>query len=266
MPDSNHPRASAVDPPAALSAERMQALLDYSWDILSLLDGDGKLLYNSPAAQRLHGFAPEEFDGRSTFDFIHPDDAPLVAEAFQSGLAHPGVPVRVRYRYARKDGAWIWMEAIGVNMLDNPAIGAVVVNSRDISNQVEAEIAVRESESHFRDLFTNMAQGFALCRLIFKDDVPDDFVYVEVNQSFTDQTGMKDVVGRRVSELIPGIRDADPDMLERYGRVVRTGVPERFEVYRNALKLWFSISVYRPMPGHFAAVFDVINDRKQAVE
>jgi len=73
-------------------------------------------------------------------------------------------------------------------------------------------------------------------------------------------------VGRRVSELIPGIREADPEMLERYGRVVRTGVPERFEVYRKALKLWFSISVYRPMPGHFAAVFDVINDRKQAEE
>jgi PAS domain S-box-containing protein len=266
MPDSNHPRASAVDPPAALSTERMQALLDYSWDILSLLDGDGKLLYNSPAAQRLHGFAPEEFDGRSTFDFIHPEDAPLVAEVFQRGLAQPGVPVRVRYRYAHKDGSWIWMEAVGVNMLDNPEVGAVVVNSRDITDRVEAENAVRESESHFRDLFTNMAQGFALCRLVFKDDVPDDFIYVEVNQSFTDQTGLTDVVGRRVSELIPGIRETDPDMLDRYGRVVRTGVPERFEVYRNALRLWFSISVYRPMPGHFASVFDVINDRKQAEE
>ncbi len=244
----------------------MQALLDYSWDILSLLDGDGKLLYNSPAAQRLHGFAPEEFDGRSTFDFIHPEDAPLVAEVFQRGLAHPGVPVRVRYRYAHKDGAWIWMEAVGVNLLDNPSISAVVVNSRDISDRVEAENAVRQSESHFRALFNNMAQGFALCRLVFKDGVADDFIYVEVNQSFSDQTGLKNVVGRRVSEVVPGIHEADPDLLDHYERVVRTGVPERFEVYRNALKLWFSISVYRPMPGHFAAIFDVINDRKQAEE
>ncbi|MDB4929477.1 MAG: two-component sensor histidine kinase [Myxococcaceae bacterium] len=94
MPDSNHPRASASDPPAALSVERMQALLDYSRDILSLLDGDGKLLYNSPAAQRIHGFAREEFDGRSTFDFIHPDDAPPVGEVFRRCLAQPGVPVR----------------------------------------------------------------------------------------------------------------------------------------------------------------------------
>lgn len=244
----------------------MQALLDYSWDILSLLDREGRLLYNSPAAQRLHGFAQEEFEGRSTFEFIHPDDAPQVGETFQKCLAHPGLPVRVRYRYARKQGGWIWMEAIGVNMLDNPAISAVVVNSRDISDRVEAEKAIRQSESHFRALFNHMAQGFALCRLLFKDGVADDFIYVEVNQSFTEQTGLKNVVGRRVSEVVPGIREADPNMLVRYERVVRTGVPERFEVYRSALKLWFSISVYRPMPDHFAAIFDVINERKQAEE
>lgn len=244
----------------------MQALLDYSWDILSLLDREGRLLYNSPAAQRLHGFAPEEFDGRNTFDFIHPDDAPQVGETFKSCLAHPGLPMRVRYRYARKQGGWIWMEAIGVNMLDNPAINAVVVNSRDISDRVEAETALRQSESHFRALFTNMAQGFALCRLVFENGVASDFIYVEVNQSFTEQTGLKNVIGRRVSEVVPGIREADPEMLVRYERVVRTGIPERFEVYRSALKLWFSISVYRPMPDHFAAIFDVINERKQAEE
>lgn len=266
MLDSNDPRAPRAAQPAPLNAERMQALLDYSGDILSLMDREGRLLYNSPAAQRLHGFAPEEFEGRSTFDFIHPDDASQVGETFQKCLTHPGLPVRVRYRYARKEGGWIWMEAIGVNMLDTPSISAVVVNSRDITDRVEAENAVRQSESHFRALFNHMAQGFALCRLVYKDGVADDFIYVEVNQSFTELTGLKNVVGRRVSEVVPGIREADPDMLERYERVVRTGLPERFEVYRSALKLWFSISVYRPMPGHFAAIFDVINERKQAEE
>lgn len=266
MLDSNDPGAPRAAQPAPLNAERLQALLDYSWDILTLMDREGRLLYNSPAAQRLHGFAQEEFEGRSTFDFIHPDDAPQVGETFQKCLTHPGLPVRVRYRYARKAGGWIWMEAIGVNMLDTPSISAVVVNSRDISDRVEAENAVRQSESHFRALFNHMAQGFALCRLLYKDGVADDFIYVEVNQSFTELTGLKNVVGRRVSEVVPGIREADPDMLVRYERVVRTGLPERFEVYRSALKLWFSISVYRPMPGHFAAIFDVINDRKQAEE
>jgi PAS domain S-box-containing protein len=263
MSQSNQP-TTPVPPPPPLSAERMQAMIDNSWDILSLIDRDGRLIYNSPAAQRLHGFAPDEFAGRNTFDLMHPEDTQRVADAFQRCLAEPGLPVRARYRYARKGGTWIWMEAVAVNLLDNPEVGAIVVNSRDITKQVEAERAVQDSESHFRSLFSNMVQGFALCRLLFKDGKPDDFTYLEVNESFATQTGLRDVVGKRISEIAPGIRESNPELFERYGRVVETGVPERFEVYILALDLWCAISVYRPMEGHFAAVFDVVNDRKKA--
>lgn len=145
----DHP-GEAQDPSPAgrtiVSMERLQALLAHSWDILSLLDGQGRLIYNSPAAQRLHGFEPEEMEGRNTFDFFHPEDAGQVAEAFQACLATPGQPVRVEYRYARKGGSWIWMEAVAVNMLDDPGVQAIVVNSRDISGRVEAQRALRDSE------------------------------------------------------------------------------------------------------------------------
>lgn len=263
------PKASPppVAPPLApLSPARIQALLDHSWDILSLIDREGRLLYNSPAAQRLHGFDAEEFQDRNTFDFIHPEDSPKVMKVFQRCLASPGEPVRVLYRYARKGGTWMWMEAVAVNLLDNPAVNAIVVNSRDIDDRIEAERAVRENETHFRDLFNNMVQAFALCKLLYRDGEPDDFVIVEVNESFKTQTGFTDVVGRRVSEFLPGLRETSPELFERYGRVVETGVPERFEIYVAAAKLWCAVSVYRPMPGHFAAVFDVINDRKHAEE
>jgi len=118
-----------------LSPERMQALLASSWDILTLLDEEGRLVYNSPAAQRLHGFEPEEMAGRETFDFFHPEDAPQVGKIFQECLAHPGEPFRVQYRYARRDGSWIWMEAVAVNLLNAPSVRAIVVNSRDISER-----------------------------------------------------------------------------------------------------------------------------------
>jgi PAS domain S-box-containing protein len=137
-----------------LGLERMRALLAYSWDILSLLDGEGRLIYNSPAAQRIHGFEPSEMEGRSTFEFFHPDDAPRVAETFQACLAQPGKPFSVQYRYAQKGGSWIWMEAVAVNLLDTPSIQAIVVNSRDITERTVGEQALRDSEQ-FSDLILN---------------------------------------------------------------------------------------------------------------
>lgn len=255
--------------PADLSPERLRALLDYSWDILSLLDAEGRLLYNSPAAQRLHGFSPREMADRNTFDFIHPEDRGGVGEAMTRCLAEAGRPVWVQYRYARKGGGWMWMEAVAVNLLHEPEVRAIVANSRDISDRMEAQTAaraLRESEARYRALFTHMAQGFAFCRMAFREGVGVDWTYLEVNPAFSALTGLQNVTGRRVTELIPGIREADPELFERYARVVRTGVPEQFETFVTALHMWFSISVYRPMADHFVAVFEVIDARKRAEE
>ena len=115
-----------------------------------------------------------------------------------------------------------------------------------------------------RLLFENMMNGFAYCRMLFENGIPCDFTYLDVNKSFEQLTGLKNVVGKNVSEVIPGIRETDPNLLAIYGRVATTGNPERFEMFVTALQMWFCISVYCPAPEHFVAVFDVITERKLA--
>ena len=129
-----------------------------------------------------------------------------------------------------------------------------------------AEESLRESEELYRSLFENMLNGFAYCRMIFEEDQPRDFVYLAVNEAFETLTGLKNVAGRKVTEVIPGIRESDPDLFERYGRVALSGKPDRFEVYVEALREWFWISVYCPEREHFVAVFDVITERKRVEE
>ena len=130
----------------------------------------------------------------------------------------------------------------------------------------EAEQVLRESESRYRSLFESMEQGLAFCRMLFVDGRPDDFVYLAVNDSFERLTGLANVEGKPVSEVIPGIRESDPELLERYGRVAATGRPERFEIFLETLGMWFSISAYSPERDHFVAVFDVVTERKRTEE
>jgi signal transduction histidine kinase len=121
---------------------------------------------------------------------------------------------------------------------------------------------VRESERRYRSLFENMLEGFAYCRMIYDGGRPQDFLYLDVNHAFATLTGLRNVVGKMVSEVIPGIRESNPLLFEVYGRVALTGRPERLEEYVAPLGIWFSIAVYSPEKGYFIAVFDNITERK----
>ncbi len=128
----------------------------------------------------------------------------------------------------------------------------------------KTEAARHEAEHRFQSLFENMLNGFAYCRMIQEPGKPKDFVYLAVNRAFESLTGLKNVTGKRISEVVPGIQQADAELLDIYGRVADTGVPEQFERYVEALHNWYAISVYCPAPEHFVVVFDVVTARKQA--
>jgi len=120
-----------------------------------------------------------------------------------------------------------------------------------------------EKEQMYRSLFENMINGFAYCQMLYEDGEPVDWVYIATNRAFEKQTGLGNVAGKRVSEVIRGIREMDPDLFNLYARVADTGHPERFEIFVNALRMWFEVSVYSPSRGYFVAVFDVITERKE---
>ncbi len=141
-----------------------------------------------------------------------------------------------------------------------------LVLSRELRGRLEDEKLLRESEQRYHSLFDNMLDGFAYCKMFFEDGKPQDFIYLDVNDSFERLTGLKNVIGKKVTEVIPGIRESNPELFEIYGRVALTGSPERFETYVDSLGIWFSISVYSSEREHFTAVFDNITDRQRAEE
>jgi len=115
-------------------------------------------------------------------------------------------------------------------------------------------------------LFDGMPSAVAYCRMAFADGQPDDIVYQYANPAFYAQTGLQDVTGKSIHEVIPDVRRRDPEMLEFYGQVVASGEGRRFRRFNGALQKHFLISAYRPLHGYFIAVFDNITESRQAEE
>ena len=125
--------------------------------------------------------------------------------------------------------------------------------------------ALSQSEQAYHSLFDNMLNGVVHARVIFEGETPVDLQYIATNPAFATITGItEDVVGRRISEFIPGYCANNPESLETFGKVAASGVPVRWEHYLKELERWFSFIVYAPAPGEVVIVTENITERKQA--
>jgi PAS domain S-box-containing protein len=113
-------------------------------DIIAVLDAEGVICYESPSVERLLGYSPEDLVGQSAFDYVHPDDLQRVRSIFAEMTKRSGTsgPVEVRVRHV--DGSWRYLEATVNNLLGDPAVKGIVVNSRDVTERKQAEEKLRE--------------------------------------------------------------------------------------------------------------------------
>ncbi|MDP4027918.1 MAG: PAS domain S-box protein [Gallionella sp.] len=246
------------------SEQRFRAVAQSASDAIISADSAGNIVNWNQGAERLFGYTGAEINGQSLVRLI-PE---RYREHHRAGLARaaaggePHVIGRVvELAGLRKGGSEFPLELSLAKWEVSAGLFFTAI-IRDITERKQAGQKLAESERHFRSLFENMLEGYAYCRMVFEQGVPRDFVYMEVNHAFGALTGLKDVLGKNVSAVIPGIRESNPEMFEIYGRVALTGQPERFESYVEPLKTWFSVSVYCPEQGCFVAVFDNITARK----
>nr|MDQ5828085.1 PAS domain S-box protein [Chloroflexota bacterium] len=125
------------------SEDRFRSLVQYASDIVTILDADGTIRYESPAIERILGYRPEELIGQNAFDYIHPEDVERVLGVFAEALKSRAVSPLVEFRFRHTDGSWCHLEAIGNNLLDDPNIRGMVVNSRDVTGRKRAEEEIR---------------------------------------------------------------------------------------------------------------------------
>ena len=128
------------------------------------------------------------------------------------------------------------------------------------------ENALLSSKTNHRSLIDYMRNGYAYCRIIIEEGHPVDFIHEEVNAGYEQLTGLKNVVGKKATEVFPGIEKSHPEFIEKHASVAQSGIFQQFELYFEPLASWFDVSVYCPQKGYFVAIFDDISERKNAEE
>ncbi|TAN47353.1 MAG: PAS domain S-box protein [Rhodospirillales bacterium] len=248
---------------------RFRITLTSIGDAVIATDRDGKVDFLNPVAEAMTGWTMAQAKGlplEDIFDIRSEDTGKTVENPVQQVL-RDGIVVGLANHtmLMGRHGRNYPIADSGSPIRDESGdILGVVLVFRDQSVARDAARALEESELTYRSLFDHMLNGLAYCKMLYDDGKPTDFIYLSVNQGFERLTGRLNVEGKLVSEVIPGIRESDPRLFEIYGKVARGAPPETFEIFVEALKMWFSISVYSPKPDHFVAVFDVITERKTA--
>jgi two-component system sensor histidine kinase/response regulator len=141
------------------AGERFRSLIEYSSDVITILDEQGRQTYESPSVERVLGWAPGDFEGTSRLSQIHPDDSSRVVAAIESVAGRPGVSTSVEYRIRTRDGRWRTVESIATNRLHDPAVLGIVVNTRDVTEHRREQAALRATTSRLSNLVQNLKSG-----------------------------------------------------------------------------------------------------------
>jgi|SRR5579864_8259951 len=145
---------------AATTLDGFRALIENSSDAIFLVNTKTEIMYASPSTAKVLGYQPEELVGRNGLELVHPQDREQSTKALKEVIAKPQSPLQMHARVRRKDGEWCWVESTASNLLNEPHVQAIVLNSREISARRAAE---EERQRHSDELARSNAelQSFA---------------------------------------------------------------------------------------------------------
>ncbi len=143
---------------------RFRSLVQHSSDVIIITRADGMIRFVSPSATRVFGYDPAEMLRHTIAELLHPDDRERAATFFRSAAQAPGVAGPVEWRFRQPDGSWLNAEILATNLLHDPSVKGIVLNTRDVSERRRLE----EQLTHqaFHDPLTGLAN-----RALFRDRV-----------------------------------------------------------------------------------------------
>ncbi len=248
------------------SEEFFKAIVQNSSDSIGIVDTRGNRIYLSPSFRNVGGYEPDDMLGKSVFDILHPDDRPLAAKAFQELLSAPGTTRSIQARFLARDGTYIWVEVLAVNMLNDPIVQGIVMDTRDITDRRRIEEELHRNEQRYRTLVQNSSDIIVV--------IDEQGTNQYISSSYEKITGytIQERLGQRSTDLV---HPEDLNTLKGMFRQCRQ-TPGGFALgearyrYRDGAYHWFEISalnlLHDPNVHGVVLTFRDISERKRAEE
>ena len=222
------------------SREYFRALIHNSSDIITVVDAEGTILYQSPAMKRTLGYEPEGRIGKNAVeaaDLLHPEDLPVKTEAFVKALRNPNTPVTVEVRMRHRDGTWHYMEETITSLLADPNVNGVVLNARCITHRKKAEKELQESEERFRSVVERTTDG------VFMADLDTNAV-LESNAALQHMLGYtsEELSGMKLYDIIAEDRESIDQNVQRLKEEKSLFIGERRYRHRDGSLLDVEVS------------------------
>jgi PAS domain S-box-containing protein len=245
--------------------ERYFNLYDMAPEGYLIISKKGSIIETNLTAVGILGLTKSEMLNKKVEDFIFHDDQDIYYH--QCNLLHGNMnPPACELRMVRKDGALIWAR-LKATVEEDFANASCLIIMSDITLRKNAEVDLLKSEKKYKALFTNMAQGLALCEVITDDSGKFiDGLCIEANKSFIKlfKSSKKRVTGRRITEIIVGDQEY---WLDIFKKVVQTGESNYTEYYFDNLDRYYGIYTYKPENDRFAIIVtDLAENIKRETE
>ncbi|BCJ40509.1 hypothetical protein GCM10010168_81570 [Actinoplanes ianthinogenes] len=198
---------------------RQEALLRHASEITTIVRTDGVVTYLNPAVERIIGGSLHDYVGRHLLNLMHPGDAPRIDAELAGVFATPGAKRHIEMRVQHDDDSWRWLSAVAVNLVEEPGIGGIVINARDVTEERELRERLRFQAGHDaltglanRRLFTDRISGAGTAEVAVL--LVDLNGFKQINDTYGHATG--DAVLRHVAGQLLACTGAD-DLAARLG-------------------------------------------------
>ena len=200
--------------------ERLAALVNFSTDAIVLVNADGTIEWASPSTPSVLGYSPDDLKGARAVDLVEAEDRDAWIALVRDLFDRPGLALAGAFRCRHKDGSVLWTEGVARNLLNEPAVGAIVVHYRDVTSRKHTEAALQASEDRYSHLIE------AADDVIFEADEEGYFRFVNAATLRVFGYRANEVIGRRFTEFIRP--DYRPTVFQHYVTQINEGRPTSY--------------------------------------